>query len=135
MLLAVHHLLGGEFQREQVLPLLAGKGAPENGQILFRLLLGHAHQRMAEGGDYLPLGVHIAAADAGDVAMVQVKAAFDFRKLFLGHALPHSDLFSRISLPMKGIASAERASSSREVTRSVYFCFSSSRDRLVLMAV
>ena len=70
---------------DQVLPLGAGQGTLEDCQILFRFFLTHAPQGTGERGNHFPLVIYITAPDAGDVVVLQVKAALDFTNIFFVH--------------------------------------------------
>ena len=97
MLPAFHHLLGGKINIQQILPLGAGQGALEIGQIFFRLLLGHALQIPGEIGNHFPLAVHITAPDAGDIMMLGMETAADFIQIFFIYISHFSPTFFSFS--------------------------------------
>jgi F-type H+-transporting ATPase subunit b len=80
-------LLGfqGKLQGVQILADGAGEGFSENFKILEHLLLGQSQERLPKLGLLIFLPVHIAAAYAGDGAVVLGEKFLDFRYFLFYH--------------------------------------------------
>ena len=89
VLLAVHHLLGGEHQVDEMLPQPSGEGFLQQGEVLLRLLLGQHGQGLVQIGDELPPLVDKAPVDAAHRVFLRLPPAAQLRDLFRIHrALP-----------------------------------------------
>ena len=94
VLLAVRHLLGGEYDIHQVFPQGAGNGLFQEPQILLGLLLGHKAHRLVQIGDDLPVRIDIAAVDPADSVLVWPETAAQLADFLLDHGIPLSYVFA-----------------------------------------
>ena len=85
VLVAVHDLLCGKGDVNQVLPQRPGQGLFQQLQVFFRLLLAEQAHRLVYGGNDLPAAVDVAAVNMADAAPVQPDAAAYFIQFSLIH--------------------------------------------------
>ena len=90
VLVAVHHLLGGEHHVDEIFAQSPGQGLFQQAQVLLRLLQGHPAQGLVQVGDDLPLCVDITAVDAAHGAPVRLETAAQLPQFLLIH--PFVDL-------------------------------------------
>ena len=87
VLVAVHDLLCGKGDVDQILPQRPGEGLFQKLQVFFRLFLAQQAHGFVKGGDDLPAAVHIAAVNMADAAPVQPDAAAYFIQFLLIHCI------------------------------------------------
>ena len=89
VLLAVHHLLGGKDNVDQVFAQRPGQRLFQKAQIFFRLLLGHDAQGFVQIGDNLFVGVDQAAVNPADRVFLRPPPAAQLTDFFQIHGVPH----------------------------------------------
>ena len=89
---AVHDLLGGEYDVDQIFPLCAGKGFFEKAEIFFGFLRRHGGEGFIQIGDDLFFGVDVAAIDMADGIFVRAEPAAQLADFFAIHTIPRLTL-------------------------------------------
>ena len=86
MFIAVHYLLGREYDVDQVFTQRAGQDFFQKAQILFCLVLIYEAQRFLQvGDDPIATAAHKAAVDMAAGVLIRPPAATQFVDFFLVH--------------------------------------------------